>query len=343
MRRISFWVALSIPLINGWDTDGHWIVALIAGEYVRDRTARYLKDTIRLNGQDLPRSLAYHAIWADQQVYDPAYAWTKPLHFAFTDEKCSPFSLVRDCPNGKCIVTGMSDFTRIASTFGADSKNRAEAVKFLIHFMADLHQPLHLGFRKDDGGTTLFLKDPSTTLHNVWDATLMEVYLNKIARGLNYYDVAQVLLRELKAEDIGDYEFSTIDKDSIRNGKTIDVISDIASETTSKVTCPYGYSKMDGSRISQQDTLDESWIKNRQKVMMSQLKKAGIRLAQLLDAVATVYYEEEKANRKKIMKRVEKKVPIKDDNRRKNGFSLLAELGGDMDASTTSEEEDPRE
>jgi hypothetical protein len=67
-------------------------------------------------------------------------------------------------------------------------------VKYLLHFMAAIHQPMHLGFRKDVGGTKLFLNDPPTTLHNVWNETLFEHHLDMGAsqnkgRLWNYYAV----------------------------------------------------------------------------------------------------------------------------------------------------------
>jgi hypothetical protein len=330
-----FFVGLSTIAVSGWDTDGHWVVALIAGEHVRDRTARYLTETMRLNGQDLPRSLAFHAIWADQQVYDPAYAWTKPLHFAYTDEQCSPFEMNRDCPQGKCIVSGISDFADIASRFGTDKHMREEALKFVIHLVGDLHQPLHIGFRKDDGGTSLILTDPATTLHNVWDETLMERFLAKMGFKLNYYDLFKELSRELEGEDLGKYRFPDIRSEMIQKGEILDVISGIASETSSKVTCPFGYAHMDGiTRISRHDILSDDWIKSRQRIMLTQLKKAGLRLAQLLDSIATVYYEAEKHSRRNsIPKKVisAKRLPI--NIAEKNVFALLDE------ASTTSEED----
>ena len=98
-------IALVLPiLVTGWDTDGHWIIALIAGRFINTKTENFLRSFLDIRTDTISKGLAYHAIWADLMTQKKAYEWTKPLHFAYSDSKCSPFDLQQDCDDGVCIA-----------------------------------------------------------------------------------------------------------------------------------------------------------------------------------------------------------------------------------------------
>jgi hypothetical protein len=70
---------------------------------------------------------------------------------------------------------------RVASTLSSTPEERLEALKFIIHFLADIHSPMHVGFDEDGGGNLLgvFLPDGTkTTLHEVWDRYLVPFELD---------------------------------------------------------------------------------------------------------------------------------------------------------------------
>ena len=81
----------------------------------------------------------------------------------------------------------------------ASADARAEALRFLIHFMGDLHQPLHVGDNNDRGGNqrVVYLEGDSTNLHAVWDGKILEragvteaVYLAQLRRAMDTLDLA---------------------------------------------------------------------------------------------------------------------------------------------------------
>jgi hypothetical protein len=85
-----------------------------------------------------PKGLASIATWADQVKNQPEYAWTKTSAPRYCSVQHNPpqecsWDFRRDCPDG-CVVSAISDF----------AKNDSESLKFLIHFVADMHQPLHM-------------------------------------------------------------------------------------------------------------------------------------------------------------------------------------------------------
>jgi hypothetical protein len=55
----------------------------------------------------------------------------------------SEIDMARDCPNGQCVIAQTEHFLSVLRDASADPAKRAETLKFVIHFVGDLHQPLH--------------------------------------------------------------------------------------------------------------------------------------------------------------------------------------------------------
>jgi hypothetical protein len=334
---------LAVQLASAWDMDGHRIITLIAGKLMSDRAEQYVRETIIADlAQDVPRAMAFASVWPDILQGDPAYAWATDLHFAYSDEatSCKYYDESRDCPNGRCIVTALANYTMRASDFGLSKIQRSEAFKFLLHFMGDIHQPLHLGFHKFEGATKLYLKSPKTSLHHVWDELLLEYKLDmtqpQYVDDWNYFDYFQVLMPEIYKEGIynnkGRYFFSADDLASY--GAVLSKVEQIATDTSSRLTCKIAYKHVDGSQIEYGHSLDDDYYKSRTSEMVKQFKVAGFRLASLLDAVAEKYFN---AKAEACAKR-EAMVAIKSGSaKRGNMFSLLeGDESDSCDQSTNS-------
>lgn len=101
-----------------------------------------------------------------------------------------------DCPNQFCVLGAIKNFTTQAKALPArqwpyyGDASLPSAITFLIHFIGDIHQPLHIGWKEDRGGNsvkcTFFGKD--TNLHSVWDSGM--IYHS----GYNTQDLSQKLL-----------------------------------------------------------------------------------------------------------------------------------------------------
>jgi len=154
---------------GGWGRDGHAIIAEIAWREMTPYAQRRAREI--LGGADLPAV----ASWADQVRREEAYRWTAPLHYVNLPEGTAEFRLERDCPDGGCVVSAVRDFGALVVREDADEKTRREALMFLIHFVGDLHQPLHAGRPGDRGGndisTVFFGQDRN--LHSVWDSGIL--------------------------------------------------------------------------------------------------------------------------------------------------------------------------
>jgi nuclease S1 len=191
-----------VPLAGArwWDL-GHRVVARLA----ESRLAPHTRDAVRdiLGGQ----SLADASVWADnirQYRHD-----ADRLHYVNIPLADTRYVPQRHCPGGQCIIAAIEQERRVLADPAASADERAEALRFLIHFMGDLHQPLHVADNGDRGGNqraVIFLGHP-TDLHKVWDGELIDSsvvgqdeYLESLRRRMSSLD-----LRALEAGTVVDW------------------------------------------------------------------------------------------------------------------------------------------
>jgi hypothetical protein len=154
-----------------WGPEGHRIIALIAGGYLTDKAKAEVKDLLG------DQSLGDASNWADEVRGDPKYDWAKPLHYINVPRDATSVDLTRDCPDGNCVVAAIKKYSGILRDKSAPRQERIEALKFLIHFVGDVHQPLHASYADDRGGNEVkvtWLQQPDWNLHRVWDLGLIQ-------------------------------------------------------------------------------------------------------------------------------------------------------------------------
>jgi S1/P1 Nuclease len=81
----------------------------------------------------------------------------------------------RDCADGRCVIGGLEKYVAILGDRHAPEAARAQALKFVVHFVGDVHQPLHAGNRDDKGGNDFQVRfdGKGTNLHRVWDSQML--------------------------------------------------------------------------------------------------------------------------------------------------------------------------
>jgi hypothetical protein len=159
-----------------WGPSGHRIVAELAEGQISARTRA---EVHRLLGTSGATSLAEVSNWADDIRDDPLQREhgraTARLHFVnFSDSHCH-FDAAKTCPGGQCAVAAIQHY---AVTLGDATKSdveRAEALRFLVHIVADIQQPLHAGYRPDRGGNNYQVRvdGKGSNLHKVWDSKVL--------------------------------------------------------------------------------------------------------------------------------------------------------------------------
>ena len=190
----------SAPAATGarwWDL-GHRIVARLAESRLTPHTREAVRDI--LDGQNL----ADASVWADnirQYRHD-----ADKLHYVNIPLAATRYVPGRHCPGGQCIIAAIEQERHLLADPAASADERAEALRFLIHFMGDLHQPLHVGDNGDRGGNqraVIFLGH-ATDLHKVWDGELID---SSVADQAEYFES---LRRRMDSLDVKVLEAGTV-------------------------------------------------------------------------------------------------------------------------------------
>jgi len=174
---------------QAWGPLGHRMVGELAEQQLSAQTRSLLSDL--LADEPSPR-LADIAGWADDIRADPAFRWTGPLHYVNLPRGRCEYLPARDCPSGNCVVGAIERFHKALANRSLPRAERAQALKFLVHFIADVHQPLHAGFADDLGGNRyqISFDGRGTNLHAIWDGDVLKsrrlseaAYVAELARG----------------------------------------------------------------------------------------------------------------------------------------------------------------
>ncbi len=143
---------------------------MIARQHLAPEAAKAAEALLALE-PEAGATLASVASWADRIRDKNTAAW----HYVNLprDADCR-YVAARDCPGDDCVVGALEvQVKRLASN--APPAERLEALKWVVHLVGDLHQPLHAGFADDRGGNTYQLQafEKGTNLHAVWDSGLL--------------------------------------------------------------------------------------------------------------------------------------------------------------------------
>ena len=109
--------------------------------------------------------------WPDEHRGAATGSW----HYVnFPRETCT-YDAGRDCPDGNCLVGVIAKQLEILAS-NASEDTRLKALKYVVHFVADVHQPLHAGYFDDRGGNKYQLQafGHGSNLRALWDSGLIK-------------------------------------------------------------------------------------------------------------------------------------------------------------------------
>jgi S1/P1 Nuclease len=157
---------VNLPAAVAWGTLGHETIAWTAQSLISDTTASYVQKTLESTASDY---MANISTWADSYRYTSAGRWTAPLHYI--DANDSPpgecdVEFDRDCGDAGCVVSAIVNYTKIVLDDGSAQDERRDAMRFIIHFVGDIHQPLHVeGVERGGNGINVTFDGDDTNLH----------------------------------------------------------------------------------------------------------------------------------------------------------------------------------
>ena len=281
--RFQFCMALillvvKVPDSAAWGPQGHRVIGFIADGHLKPEVKELIAEKFNIN------SLADVATWADRtrKKRKEESSW----HYTNIEEGEWTYNAERDCPDGACVTEKIHEFSGILRSTSLRERKK-DALKFLVHFVGDVHQPLHLGNLKDRGGGTLrFLyKGKDVSLHYLWDGGLIDwdgepPQVNERrhtpppkARSLFPPGVARESLLKYAARLNG-----RVSEEEV-SAWSLSTVSDWANESRSlALKVAYSVDK---------EGLSKAYIKRGREIINLRLTQAGVRLAHLLNTVLT--------------------------------------------------------
>ena len=279
--RFQFCVALillvvKVPDSAAWGPQGHRVIGFIADGHLKPEVKELIAEKFNIN------SLADVATWADRtrKKRKEESSW----HYTNIEEGQWTYDAERDCPDRACVTEKIHEFSSILRS--TPLRERKDALKFLVHFVGDVHQPLHLGNLKDRGGGTLrFLyKGKVASLHYLWDGGLIDWGGEPPPRppkAWNLFPAGVALSRRVGGASLLKYAARLNGRVSEVEVSTwsLSTVSDWANESRSlALKEAYNVDK---------DDLSKAYIKRGQEIINLRLTQAGVRLAHLLNTILT--------------------------------------------------------
>lgn len=185
---LLFWLAAA----QAWGCKGHQTVALIAEKHLTPETRQWVEKLLSENpidpklnrycGGAVRDAMADSATWADDVRGERKNG---PWHYIDIPRGSKRGPIEPFCGTAGCVTKALSEQLAILKDSKADAAKRADALRYVIHFVGDLHQPLHTTTNADEGGNCVPLKyfrrnahehnhSFSPNLHSIWDTAIPE-------------------------------------------------------------------------------------------------------------------------------------------------------------------------
>jgi len=270
--------------LPGWGKEGHEITATIAQGLI-GKAATEAADI--LLWEDLG-SLSAVAAWADSVRDLPEYAWSAPLHFINSPDWACDSVRSRDCydPNGDfmyCVDGAIANYTERLTDQSLSLDQLTEALKFEVHFIGDIHQPLHCGFIGDAGGNDYqgTFEGTSTNLHAIWDTLMIVKRVNSDFLGLQSL-YADWLLSQVQTT----WASQAASWIQCNTTTPYGACSQQWGNESVGLACEYAYVYADGKTpIGDGFDLEDDYYQRNYPIVDMQLAKAGVRMAYVLDSL----------------------------------------------------------
>ncbi len=321
MRRWMISLIALLPLLAptagwAWGCTGHEVVAYIAAQNLNPKAAKqvagllknakYAKGVIRYCAATDLGKMEYFSTWADDTRTTTTASW----HFwdipldkttATSDEFCDPGCVVHALTN-QLVILRNSHKPRLA---------RQQALMYIIHFVGDSHQPMHISDNGDRGGNCVPIdfewknntthtkeesKSPgsySPNLHSIWDSSIIESMtgtLNKTNRDQRTKAFADSVIEEYHSEISSlsssqvDFQAWALQTHPLAKSNAYDPLPAKIAEDANPHTLKNCVGVSNGF-FQLHELANDDYVKQAQPIVKEQLARAGARLAATLNSV----------------------------------------------------------
>ncbi len=181
MRALAVALLLLPGHAFGWGSNGHRIVAVIAADNLTPATQSHVANILGVPADQraVASAMEVAAVLPDSKFRDEDQS-TKPWHFINICLRDTRADIRKRCAGGNCITDKIDEYSKRLKEGNYDRWGAAGDLAFLIHFVGDIHQPLHAANDADEGGNCIKVDSRSRAdnLHDAWD--------NAIVRRLEY-------------------------------------------------------------------------------------------------------------------------------------------------------------
>ncbi|WP_328600558.1 S1/P1 nuclease [Pontixanthobacter aquaemixtae] len=260
------------PPALAWGGYGHRTTGQIALANIKPETRRALEQLLKYEKQlGTPecalKTLEDATVWPDC-VRRTRWRWgyTAAWHYR-TTPVCDAYEPWKNCSGGNCVTAQIERNQRLLADESLPAHIRLEALAFMVHFVGDIHMPLHSGDKDDRGGNdrkTAYGIVPDMNLHWIWDGALAERAITSTERPM---------VRRYSAAERADYgggEPADWGRESWQAAR--DFVYPNAFNTD-----PCASDLPDEAALTQEDIVEAIPVAQRR------IRQAGLRMAAMLD------------------------------------------------------------
>jgi len=249
MKNKFLSIILMFSFLFSWGKTGHRTTGEVAELHLTDKARIEIQKILK------DPSLAVASTWADEMRSNPDFRQYAPWHYA---------NMPLDVSYAQSEKSSKGDIVQAIKLCKSKLKNdntsleeKAFYLRFLVHLVGDIHQPLHVGRSEDRGGNSIKVKwfGKDTNLHRVWDSEMINTYL------MSYTEFANHLNKNYNYKSV-----ETLSED-VWVDESQNMVRKVYSETKNG------------------DYLGYDYIYDNFEIVKSQLFTAGIRLAHTLNDI----------------------------------------------------------
>ena len=161
-----------------WFNEGHEIVAVIAADDLTPTARSHVAQILGVpdDTRSVEKAMAAASIRPDTEFREQDRT-TAPWHYIDICLQDTKQDLAARCPQGNCVTAKIDEYARRLRDGNYDKWGAAGDLAFLIHFVGDIHQPLHAATNADRGGTCqrVNVAPVEENLHYAWDDAVVAV------------------------------------------------------------------------------------------------------------------------------------------------------------------------
>ena len=247
--------ALASNHAHAFEFSGHAQVCEMAYQLATPETRQWIDQQVKAGGE---KSFAHACSWADEVRDERKFRHTKPWHYINVPRTATSVR-ADDCGDKGCVVQAINDMQQRLSK----NKDDWQALFFLAHFMADVHQPMHVSFADDRGGNKAAVRfnGDKTNLHQLWDGDLLGKF--------SYKKQSALALTQISAQERHDWSAARP--------------LDVANESFTITREIYRHYQQAAQTPV---VIDDAYIRQFRPQLQQRLQQAAVRLAEALNGVS---------------------------------------------------------